>query len=148
MVFAKTDIASTIEGLNLTLPHTEWIATHHQCPHFLRLGRGSIIPWGTFKNSFLNLSEKIPFDFPDWILLACNMYYYMFFAILSDFKMGIYMSYHFYSELVTHNAYDQDKKELSNFCLKTDRYIRKIFQKYNRRKNDFYNYNLKIIGYF
>lgn len=40
------------------------------------------------------------------------------------------------------------KKTLSNFCLKTDTYIRKFFQKHNRRKYDFYNYNLKIIGYF
>ena len=38
------------------------------------------------------------------------------------------------------------KKVLSNFCLVTDRYIRKIFQKHDKFILDFYNYNFKIIG--
>ena len=38
------------------------------------------------------------------------------------------------------------KKRLSNFCLVTDRYIRKIFQKYDNFIQDFYNYNFKNIG--
>ncbi len=35
------------------------------------------------------------------------------------------------------------KKSLSNFCLHTDRVIRKIFQKHNIIRCDFCNYNLK-----
>ena len=38
------------------------------------------------------------------------------------------------------------QKELSKFCLMTDRYIRNFFQKYNRIDRDNYNYNFKIIG--
>ena len=32
MVFAETDLGPTIEGLKLSLPHTDWVVKNHQCP--------------------------------------------------------------------------------------------------------------------